>query len=54
MEEIISKARTAEAFLNVPNAGLSGSLTELAELVEGNSPENTTGETVRYIMLKNA
>ncbi len=53
MEEIISRARTAEAFLNVPNAGLSGSsLTELAELVEGNSAENTTGKTARYMYIR--
>ena len=45
VDEIIAKARAAEAFLNVPNAGLLGSsLTELAGLVEGEK-ERENNET---------
>ena len=34
VQDIIAKARMAEAFYNVPTAGLSDSLSDLAQLVE--------------------
>ncbi len=44
VEDIIAKARMAEAFLNVPTAGLSGNLSELAQLEEDTQTQQTGKE----------
>lgn len=49
VEDIIAKARVVEAFINIPNAGLSGgSLSELAVLASNEQQESddiTTGNS---------
>ena len=49
VEDIIAKARTAEAFLSVPTAGLSDNLSDLAKLVD-ETEENREHSYVRYIV----
>ena len=52
VEDIIAKARMAEAFLNVPKAGLSSDLSDLAELVgEGNNQETEGVEGENFYII---
>lgn len=41
VQDIIAKARMAEAFYNVPTAGLSDNLSDLAQLIEEKESDGT-------------